>query len=122
MLDWLEAPKSPPADKSAEPRARARTSGPPAHAPAHGYRHKHRTGADIRFDSNLGVYVVVGETNVYFHDGWFLRIRNGSWEISASLDGKWQTRSSEWVPPGLRAKYHAKKPKKKNRFPANAKW
>ena len=97
-------------------------SGPPSHAPAHGYRHKHQTGVEIVFNSHLGVYIVAGKTDIYFHDGWFLRIRSGIWEVSASLDGQWKARSSDWVPPGLRSKHHAKKPKARGRGAANSKW
>ncbi len=100
----------------------ARQSGPPSHAPAHGYRHKHQTGAEFRFDSHLGVYVVEGNTDIYFHDGWFVRIRSGIWQVSATLDGQWKARSTNWVPPGLRSKHHAKKPKAKGRGAASSKW
>jgi len=103
----------------------ARKSGPPSHAPAHGYRHKHRNGVEFRFDSHLGVYIVEGQTGIYFHDGWFVRIRSGIWEVSASLDGQWKARPAKWVPPGLRAKHHAKKskkPKTRGRGAANSKW
>jgi len=100
----------------------ARKSGPPSHAPAHGYRHKHKTGAEFRFDSRLGVYIVVGHTNVYFHDGWFIRIRSGIWQVSATLDGQWKAQPDNWVPPGLRAKHHAKKPKARGQGAANSKW
>ena len=99
-----------------------RTSGPPSHAPAHGYRHKHQTGAEFRFDSRLGVYIVEGKTDVYFHDGWFIRIRSGIWQVSATLDGQWKARSANWVPPGLRSKHHAKKSKKRGLGAANSKW
>ncbi len=97
-------------------------SGPPSHAPAHGYRHKHQTGAEFRFDSHLGVYIVEGKTNIYFHDGWFVRIRSGIWQASATLDGRWKARSAGWVPPGLRSKHHAKKSKARGRGAANSKW
>ena len=109
------------APRTSEPVV-ARKSGPPSHAPAHGYRNKHQTGAKIRFNSPLGVYIVAGKTDIYFHDGWFLRIRSGIWEVSASLDGQWKARSADWVPPGLRSKHHAKKPKARGRGAANSKW
>ena len=96
--------------------------GPPSHAPAHGYRHTHHSGAEFRFDSHLGVYIVLGHTEVYFHDGVFVRTRSGIWQVSATLDGHWEARSAEWVPPGLRAKHHAKKPKARGRGATNSKW
>jgi hypothetical protein len=109
------------APRASEPVV-VRTSGPPSHAPAHGYRHKHKTGAEFRFDSHLGVYIVEGKTDIYFHDGWFIRIRSGIWQASATLDGQWKARSANWVPPGLRSKHHAKKSKKRGLGAANSKW
>ena len=109
------------AHRASEPVV-ARKSGPPSHAPAHGYRHKHKTGAEFRFDSRLGVYIVEGKTDIYFHDGWFIRIRSGIWQVSATLDGQWKARSADWVPPGLRSKHHAKKPKTRGQGAANSKW
>ena len=96
--------------------------GPPSHAPAHGYRHKHPSGAEFRFDSRLGVYIVGGQADIYFHDGWFVRIRNGVWQVSVTLDGQWKARSADWIPPGLRAKHHARSPKARGRGAANSKW
>lgn len=100
----------------------ARQAGPPPHAPAHGYRHKHQSGAELRFDSDLGVYLVVGQTDVYFYDGLFVRVRSGMWQVSATLAGPWEPKAAEWVPPGLRAKHHAKKPKGRGRGAAKAAW
>jgi len=39
--------------------------GPPAHAPANGYRYKYQ-GHDMVYDSGLGVYVVIGQSSVYY--------------------------------------------------------
>jgi hypothetical protein len=99
-----------------------RQAGPPPHAPAHGYRHKHRSGAELRYHSGLDVYVVAGHTDVYFHDGWFVRIRSGIWQVSATLAGPWEPKTADWVPPGLRAKHHTKKPKGRGRGAAKAAW
>ncbi len=99
-----------------------RQPGPPSHAPAHGYRHKHQSGAELRFDSSLGVYIVVGHTDVYFHDGWLIRMHSGTWQVSATFGGPWKPKAAEWVPPGLRSKHHAKKPKGRNRGPAKPAW
>ena len=109
------------APRASEPVV-VRTSGPPSHAPAHGYRRKHQSGAELRFDPHLGVHIVVGHTDVYFHDGRFVRIRSGIWQVSAALDGPWKPGSAEWVPPGLRSKHHAKKPKVRGRGAAKPAW
>lgn len=87
----------------------AKETGPPPHAPAHGYRRKHQGGAELVFDAPLGVYVVVDQTEIYFSDGWFIRFRNGGWQVSASLGGPWKPRDADRVPPGLRETHHAKK-------------
>ncbi len=100
----------------------ARQPGPPSHAPAHGYRRKHQSGAEFRFDSDLGVYIVMGHTDVYFHEGRFVRIRGGIWQASATLGGPWEPKAAKWVPPGLRSKHHAKKPKVRGRGAAKPAW
>lgn len=110
--------------------------GPPPHAPAYGYRKKHdehhdyehehehyRQHGDVElvFDSNRGVYVVVGMPNYFFWDGVYLRVDNGDWFASARLDGDWKPCSNDSLPPGLRKKT-AKGWKKKNRGPAKGDW
>jgi hypothetical protein len=77
---------------------------------------------ELRFDSRLAVYVVVDRTDVYFHDGWFIRIRSGIWEVSATLGGPWKAKTADWVPPGLRSKHHAKKAKSRGRGAAKGRW
>jgi hypothetical protein len=79
--------------------------GPPPHAPAHGYRHKHR-GHDLRFDSDLGVYVVVGLRDVWFLDGSYFRIVGDRWEIAVGTDGPWRVASRSAVPGRLYQKRH----------------
>ena len=79
-------------------------SGPPAHAPAHGYRRKHVQGVEVVFDSGLGVYVVVGLTDHYYHDGYFFRLRSGIWESCPQPDGHWKVVSANSLPIGLQAK------------------
>jgi hypothetical protein len=88
--------------------------GPPPHAPAHGHRRKRAQGADLRWEPQLGVYAVIGHTDIYFHDDWFIRW-SGGWQVSASLGGPWEARSESSIPPGLRAKHPGKKPKHQGR-------
>ena len=110
-----------PAPRSTEPVAIQRP-GPPPHAPAHGYRRTHESGAGLRFDWQLGVYVVAGHSGVYFHEGWFLRFRGDTWQVSVSLAGPWQQKRTVSIPPGLRSKHHAKKLKHRGRSPAKGAW
>jgi hypothetical protein len=79
--------------------------GPPPHAPAHGYRRNHQ-GHDLVFDSELGVYAVVGLSSVWFLDGSYFRIRGDRWEISAASDGPWRVAAASAVPGRLYAKRH----------------
>lgn len=86
--------------------------GPPPHAPAHGYRHKHGDGAHLRYDSGLGLYVVLGHRDHYFSDGLYFRYSGGQWELSASLSGGWKLASESKLPKSLRHQKHAKGKKK----------
>lgn len=63
------------------------------------------------FDSELGAYVVVGHPGYFYYDGVFLRLDGGLWQASVGLEGPWRSRSLRSVPPGLRAKVHAKRKK-----------
>jgi len=80
-------------------------SGPPPHAPAHGYRRNHQ-GHDLVFDSDLGVYLVVGLANVWFLDGAYFRISGDHWEMSAGTRGPWRVAAASTVPARLYAKRH----------------
>jgi hypothetical protein len=85
----------------------SKDNGPPAHAPAHGYRRKHIDGAELVFDSSMGLYVVVGYSDHYYHEGYYYRLRDGLWEMSLKLDGGWTFVSERSLPPGLRVKVKA---------------
>lgn len=78
-----------------------RGHGPPPHAPAHGYRAKQR-GHDLRFDSRLGVYLVVGLPGVYWSDGWFYRQVRDRWQRCDDGDGPWNDARWGDVPYRLR--------------------
>jgi hypothetical protein len=87
------------------PHGHAYKGGPPPHAPAHGYRRNHQ-GSDLVFDSELGVYAVVGLSNVWFLDGHYFRIRGDRWETSGRSRGPWQVARVNAVPDRLYAKRH----------------
>ena len=84
--------------------------GPPPHAPAHGYRHKlhGRGGARVAFDSGIGVYVVVGHTDLFFWNDYFYRWHDGGWQTSARRNGGWASIGSGKL-PGRLARKHAGK-------------
>ncbi|UCG56643.1 MAG: hypothetical protein JSU70_17485 [Phycisphaerales bacterium] len=86
--------------------------GPPAHAKAHGYRRKQVGGYELTFDAGRGVYVVVGLTNHYYHEGYFYRLRGDAWEISLRADGGWAPTARKSLPPGLQARSKGKGHKK----------
>ncbi len=77
---------------------------PPAHAPAHGYRRKHVHGMELVFDSGRGVYVVVGLSDHYYHDGYFYRLRGSSWEMSLKPNSGWKVVSGKSLPMGLQVR------------------
>ena len=88
-------------------------NGPPAHAPAHGYRRKHVAGLELVFDSSLGLYVVVGNPDLYYCDGYFYRLRGTIWEISLYPDRGWQGAHGKPIPKGLQNKGNKGKAKHK---------
>ncbi len=100
-------------DVLAAPRGRGgglgRGFGPPAHAPAYGYRSKVVYGYTLIFDPGCGLYIVVGLTDCYYHEGHFYRWRAGVWEISLRAD-KWAPLGRDKMPAAvqLRAKSVAK--------------
>jgi hypothetical protein len=103
------------------PQQVSRGHGPPPHAPAHGYRAKNQQGAELVFDSGLGVYVVVDLPGVYFWSNVYYRERGkGSWERCDRLDGAWVYIAESSLPPGLREKAHSGPPgKAKGHGPAS---
>lgn len=74
--------------------------GPPPHAPAHGYRHKHR-GAELVYDSDRGIYVVIDFPNHYYFKGHYYRLGEIEWEIGVNLEGPWGFISYGELPKGL---------------------
>jgi hypothetical protein len=63
---------------------------------------------ELVFDTGLGVYVVVGHPDHYYHEGYFYRLTGGVWEMSLKNDGGWAFASGKPLPPGLRAKGNGK--------------
>ena len=85
--------------------------GPPPHAPAHGYRH-HYHAVDLRYDTYLGVYVVIGHPNHFFSDGHYFRRTGSQWERCRSWKkGNWKTVEVVVVPVQLARHYRGKGPK-----------
>lgn len=89
-----------PSARSASPRS------------AHGYRHKHHDGVDLRYDTKLGLYVVIGHRDTWFVDDLYLRWTKGAWQSSVRIGGNWAAMSVEKIPESLR---HAKAKKQKNK-------
>jgi hypothetical protein len=100
--------------------AREARRGPPPHAPAHGYRHKQDVqhgGVDLIFDSGLGVYVVVGWPDHYWHRDHYYHFADGVWMVSARIDGGWADCAPGRIPDRLRHK-HARAGKNHWKHPA----
>ena len=65
-------------------------------------------GYDLTYDSSYGVYVVVGRSDCYYHEGHFYRFYRNRWEISVRAESDWRPVVIESVPPGLRGRARAK--------------
>jgi hypothetical protein len=59
---------------------------------------------ELVFDSGRGVYVVVGLSDHYYHDGYFFRLSGGIWEMCPKPDGRWKVVSDNSLPIGLQVK------------------
>ncbi len=88
--------------------------GPPPHAKAHGYRSKLPAEVEVVFNTDCGVYVVVGLEKHFWLDGRYYRFYNGQWELSMTIDGGWRLVDGGTLPPGLRGKYKTKHVSKKH--------
>ena len=107
----------PPGTTAPPKHASVKKPGPPPHAPAHGYRHKHhkhhKHGAELVFDSGLGVYVVVALEDVFYHVGHYYRWHDARWSRSDRSDGGWKVVVVSELPAGLKSyRGPAGKPKK----------
>lgn len=91
---------------------KSRGHGPPPHAPAHGYRHKHKHGVELVFDGDLGVYIAVGFSDIFFHNDLYIRMHDGRWEVSALLKGPWRKAKTREVPYKLKKAKGKKHPGK----------
>jgi hypothetical protein len=63
--------------------------------------------------------------NRYYWNGFYLRIDGDQWYASTNLDGGWEQRSGDSLPPGIRKhKEHkkAKSGKSKKSSPAKGHW
>ncbi len=88
----------------AYPAHREGVYAPPPRAPAPGY-HQMYYGHDLRYDVNLGVYLVVGMPNHYFYHDNYYRYHEDRWYHSHDLKGNWRTYDERKLPPGLAKKY-----------------
>lgn len=104
--------------KHAPAHGRRAKHGPPPHAPAHGYRHKQESGVKLTFDSGLGVYVVVDMSDVFFHNGVYIRLEDDHWQVSVSLGDDWHEAKHDEVPVKLK-KAKGSKHKGKGRSKGN---
>ena len=89
-------------------------NGPPQNAPAHGYRYKQQ-GHDLVYDSNLGVYVVVGLPDYYYFNNNYYRYNQNRWYYSKDLNRDWRDYKDSKLPPGLAKKYGYGRKGKDNR-------
>jgi len=88
----------------AAPAHRGSVYAPPPYAPAPGYHQMYR-GHDIRYDANLGVYIVMDLPNHYYFDDNFYRYHSGRWYYSHDLEKHWRHYDGHKLPPGLAKKY-----------------
>ncbi len=95
-------------------RGYQRDYGPPPHTAKHGYRQPYN-GHEVRYDSHLGVYLVVGMPNYYYLDNQYYRYDNNRWYYSQNVNKGWRDYDERRLPPGLQKKYANKNHDRKNK-------
>lgn len=75
-------------------------------APGPDHRIEHASGAELRFDRDLGVYRVEGNAGLFYFDDSFLRVRAAGWQRAETPTGPWSPQRVEWVPIRLRIVHH----------------
>ena len=89
------------------------------HAPAHGHRHKHHdtsgTKVTLQFDTDLGVYVVLGHRDHYWSGDRYFRWSGEHWEVSTALAGGWTVVVRGSLPHRLAAKHADHKARHKSK-------
>jgi len=100
--------------------------GPPPHAPAHGYRHKHRDGVELEYDSGIEAYLVIEFPGTYYCNGLYSRYSpEEHWVVAANLYGPWRVPNEREIPLKLIKVYeedHPGKAKKHKKRKKNKKW
>jgi hypothetical protein len=74
---------------------------PPPHAPAHGYRY-HYQDHDLKYDSRIGAYIVLGINGIYFLNNHYMRYYDGYWHYSDRPNGTWHRAKDRDIPERLR--------------------
>ena len=83
-----------------------RNYGPPPRTANDGYQQSYG-GHNVRYDSHLGVYLVVGMPDYYYQNNQYYRYdRNRNrWYHSRDLNKGWRNYDERKLPPGLAKKY-----------------
>ena len=96
------------ADPASKPAARPAPSGPtPEAAPTRVLRWKRhpRDGVELAYDTEAGVYAVLGRPAVYWDGERYLRWSRVGWQVTARLDGVWVSLNADAVPSALRNRH-----------------
>lgn len=83
------------------------------------YRHKHKDGTALVFDSGIGVYVAIDFPDIYFSNDKFYKKNVDKWQSSAAIKGPWVNTAIEDIPPGLKNDKNKNKGKGKNKKKKN---
>jgi hypothetical protein len=63
----------------------------------------------------MGLYIVSEYTDHYYHKDKYYRWRDGGWERSSHVDGKWKKISTKRLPSGLKAENTAREKEKQKK-------
>ena len=96
-----------PHHEAPAPAAHPAPPGPQADAPIRVTRWKRhpRDGVELAYDTEAGVYAVLGRPAVYWDGERYLRWSRVGWQVTARLDGVWVSLNADAVPTALRSRH-----------------
>jgi hypothetical protein len=78
---------------------------PPRHVSSGYVYYSEPDGVRLVYHAGLGVYVVEGYRDCYYHQGRFYRVQDGVWVTTSNFKaGKWTRAKRNSLPPGLAKK------------------
>ena len=88
---------------------------PVDHTPINHGDRRHHQGHELIYNSAIGVYLVINQTDIYFHNNRYFRHHRGAWQSAKHLNNTWQAARHKNLPHKLRNSQYKKKHSRKEK-------